>query len=43
MRQRHFWNYFAYSQIQMVEGKIVPAMLLPREAKDTQLFGIFKI
>jgi len=32
MRQKHNWNYFAFSQIQLVEGKIVPAMLLPYEA-----------
>jgi len=27
----------------LVEGKIVPAMLLPDEAKQTQPFGVSKI
>jgi len=33
MRQKNYWSFFAVSQIQLVEGKIVPAMLLPHEAK----------
>jgi len=33
MRQKHHWSYFAFSQIQMVEGTIVPAVHLPHEAK----------
>ena len=32
MGQRNYWNYFAFSQIRLVEGKIVPAMLLPHDA-----------
>jgi len=43
MRQKNYWSYFAFSQIQLVEGKILPAVLLPHEAKWTQLFGISKI
>ena len=34
---------FAFSHIRLVEGKILPAMLLPHEAKQTQPFGISKI
>jgi len=33
MRQKNYWSYFAFSQIRLVEGKIVPAVLLPNEAK----------
>jgi len=43
MRQRNYWSYFAFSQIRLVEGKIVPAVLLPHEAKYTQPFAISKI
>jgi len=32
MRQKKYWSYFALSQIQLVEGKILPAVLLPHEA-----------
>ena len=35
MRQKNYWSYFAFRQTQVVEGKIVPAMLLPRGKKDT--------
>jgi len=40
MRQKKYWSYFAFSQIRLVEGKIVPAVLLPHDAKYTQPFGI---
>jgi len=33
MRQKNYRSYFALSQIRLVEGKIVPAVLLPHEAK----------
>jgi len=33
MRQKNYWSYFAFSHIRSVEGKIVPAVLLPHEAK----------
>jgi len=33
MRQKNYWSYFAFSQIQLVEGAIVLAVLLPHEAK----------
>jgi len=33
MRQKHCWSYFAFSQIRLVQGKIVPAVLLTHEAK----------
>jgi len=28
MRQKHYWSYFAYSQIQLIEDKIVPVVLI---------------
>jgi len=31
MKQKNYRSYFAFSQIRLVEGKIVPAMLLPLE------------
>jgi len=31
MRQKNYWSYFVYSQIRLVEGKLVPAVLLPHE------------
>jgi len=33
MRQKNCWSYFVLSQIRSVEGKIVPAVRLAREAK----------
>jgi len=33
MRQNNYSSYFAFSQIRLVEGKIVPEVLLPHEAK----------
>ena len=33
MRQKNHWSYFAFSQIRLVEGNILPAVLLPHEAK----------
>jgi len=33
MRQKSYYSYFAFSQIRLVEGKILPAVLLPHEAK----------
>ena len=33
MRQKNYWRCFAFSQMRLVEGKIVPAVLLPHEAK----------
>jgi len=33
MRQTNYWSYFAFSQTLLVEGKTVPAVLLPYEAK----------
>ena len=35
MRQNNNWSYFAFSQIRLVEGKIIPAVLLNHEAKET--------
>jgi len=35
MRQKDYWIYFAFSYIRLVEGKIVPAVLLLHEAKWT--------
>jgi len=32
MRQNHYWSDLAFGQIRFVEGKIVPAVLLPHEA-----------
>jgi len=29
MREKNYWSYFAFSQIQLVAGKILPAVLLP--------------
>jgi len=43
MRQKNCWSYFAFSQIRLVEGKIVPAELLPHEAEETQPLGISRI
>jgi len=40
---KNYWSYFAFIQIRLVEGKIVPAVLLPHEAKCTQPFVISKI
>ena len=40
MRQKNYWSHFAVSQIRLVESKIVPAVLLPHEVKETQPFGI---
>jgi len=33
MKQNNQWSCFAFSQIQLLEGKILPAELLPHEAK----------
>jgi len=33
MRKKNDWSYFVFSQILLVEGKIVLAVLLPHEAK----------
>jgi len=33
MRQKNYWSYFTFSQVRLVENKIVPAMLLPHEAE----------
>jgi len=38
MKQKNYWSYFAFSQIRLVKGKLVPAVLLPHEAKQTQPF-----
>jgi len=40
---KNYWSYFSFNQIRLAEGKIVPAALLPHEAKQTQPFGIYKI
>jgi len=42
MRQKHYWSYFAFRQIQLVAVKIVPAVLLRHEEKQTQPFRISK-
>jgi len=42
MRQKNYWSYFALSQMWLVEGKIVPAVLLPHEEKSTQLLAFTK-
>jgi len=33
MMQKLCWNYFAFNQSYLVEGKIAPVVLLPHEAK----------
>jgi len=33
MRQKNSWNCFSFSNIPLVKGKRVPAVLLPLEAK----------
>jgi len=33
----NYWSNFAFSQIRLSEGKIVPAVLLPHETKYTTL------
>jgi len=33
MRQNHCYNYFAFNQSCLAEGKITPAVFLPHEAK----------
>jgi len=43
MKQKNYWSYFAFPKTRLVEGKIVQALLLPHEAKQTQPFGIHKI
>jgi len=43
MRQNNYWSYFAFSQMRLVESKIVPTVFLSHEAKSTQPFGISKI
>jgi len=43
MRHKNYCSYFAFSQIQLVEGKIGSAVLLLHEAKYTQPFVISKI
>ena len=34
MRRKNYWSYFAFSQMRLFEGKIVPPELLPHEAKN---------
>jgi len=34
MRQKHYWNYFAFNQSYLAKGKIALAVLLPHEAKE---------
>jgi len=36
MRQKHNWSYIAFSQIWLVEGKIVPAVLLPYDLYNAE-------
>jgi len=33
MRQKHYWDYFAFNQLHLAKGKIAPVVLLPHEAK----------
>jgi len=33
IRQKHSWNYFAFNQSYLAEGKIAPGVLLPHKAK----------
>jgi len=33
MRQKHCWNYFAFNQSYLANGKMAPVVLLPHEAK----------
>jgi len=42
MRQKNYWSYFAFREIRLVESKIVPAVLLPHEAEETQPFVVSK-
>jgi len=43
MRQKNYSRYFAFLQLGLVEGKILPAVPLSHEAKQTQPFSISKI
>jgi len=36
MRQKHCWNYFAFNQSYLAEGKIVPEILLAHDTKNIQ-------
>jgi len=40
MTQKHCWNYFAFNKSYMAEGKILPAVLLPHEAKKINNFTL---
>jgi len=42
MRKKNYSSYFEIRQLRLVEGKIVPAVPLPHEAKETQPFRISK-
>jgi len=33
MRQKNCWNYFAFNQSYLAEGKITPVVILPYEKK----------
>jgi len=33
VRQKHYWSYIAFNQMQLVEGKKFPVVPLPHEAK----------
>jgi len=37
MKQEHCWNYFAFNQSYLAEGKIAPVVLLLYEAKQKYL------
>jgi len=33
MRQKNYWSYFTFSQMQLVEGKIVPKLKFNKHRK----------
>jgi len=42
MRQKNYWSYFAFSQIRLVEGKIVPAVFCLMRQNRHSLFAFPK-
>ena len=43
MTQKHCWNYFAFNQSYLAEGKIAPAVLLRHEAKEKRMILQWRI
>jgi len=42
MKQKRYWSCFAFSQIRLIEGKIVLGVLLPHEANRHSLLTFHK-